>query len=54
MLNRLKVMGGPTPIYTPFGDLAQGSFHRGFHVCIDQGIFLKNFLTDSELKVTYI
>jgi hypothetical protein len=30
-------MGGPTPIYTPFGDLAQKNFHRGFHECTDQG-----------------
>ncbi len=51
VLNRLKVMEGLTPIYTPFGDLVQKSFHRSFHVCINQGIFLKSFLINSELKV---
>jgi hypothetical protein len=34
VMNKLKVMAGPTPIYTPLG-LAQGNFHRGFHECID-------------------
>jgi hypothetical protein len=51
MLNKLKVTGGPTPIYTPLGDLTQRSFHRNFHVCTDQGCFLKNFLTNNELGI---
>jgi hypothetical protein len=31
--------------------LIQGSFHRCFHVCIDQVSFLRSFLINSELKV---
>jgi len=52
MLNKLNIMGGPTPIYTPFGNLTHKSFHKGFHVCTDQKNFKKNFLTNNELKVT--
>jgi len=44
MSNKLKVMGGPTPIYTPLGNLAHGSLYGGFHVCIDQGSLLKSFI----------
>jgi hypothetical protein len=39
------------PYLYPIGDLGQGSIHRGFHVCIDQGSFLKNFLNNNELKL---
>jgi hypothetical protein len=51
MLNILKLMGRftvyglGTPYLYPIGELVQGSFHRGFHTCIDQGSFLKSFLT---------
>jgi hypothetical protein len=54
VLNTLKVMGGPTlfiPYLYPIGDLIQRSFHKGFHVCTDQGNFLRSFLINSELKV---
>jgi hypothetical protein len=29
----------------PFGDLVQGSFQRGFYVCIELKSFLRTFLT---------
>jgi hypothetical protein len=50
MLKKLKVMGSPNFIYS-IGDVTQGSLYRGFHVYMDQGSFLKNFLTNSELKI---
>jgi hypothetical protein len=36
VLNKLKVMKGPTPILYPIGDLTQGSFHKNLLVCIGQ------------------
>jgi len=45
MLNKLKVMGGPTLIYTPLGT------YGGFYVCIDQKSLLKSFIIDNELGV---
>jgi len=42
-----KNNGKSHPYLYPIRDLAQGTFHRGFHVCIDQG----SFLTNSELKI---
>jgi hypothetical protein len=29
------------PYLYPIGDLVQGSFHRGFHVCIDKEVSWK-------------
>jgi len=54
MLNILKVMGGFTLIYSPFGDLVQRNFHKSFHVCIDERSFLRNYLINNELKFTNI
>jgi len=34
VLNIMKKMRGPTSIYTPLGDLAQGSFQES--LCVDQ------------------
>jgi hypothetical protein len=43
--------GRSYPYLYPIGDLVQGSFHRGLHVCTEQRSFLKNFLTNIELKI---
>jgi hypothetical protein len=51
MLNKLKVMRGPTLNLYPIGDLIQRSFHKGFYVCINQKSFLKSFLINNELKI---
>ncbi len=34
VLNILKEIKGPTPVYIPLGDLVQGNFKRSFYVCI--------------------
>jgi len=35
----------------PNGDVIQRNFHKGFHVCTDQGSFLRSFLINSELGI---
>jgi hypothetical protein len=35
----------------PIGDLVQGRFHKGFHVCTDQRSFFKSFLINGELII---
>jgi hypothetical protein len=35
--------GRSYPYLYPIVDLVQGSFHKGFHVCIDQASFHKGF-----------
>jgi len=45
-VEQIKGSGRSYPYLYPIGDLTQGSFHKGFHVCIDQGL-----PTNSELKV---
>jgi hypothetical protein len=46
--------GRSYPYLYPIGDLVQRSFYRGFHVCNDQGIFLRRFLIHNEQKINYI
>jgi hypothetical protein len=43
-------MNKKSTILYSIGDLAQGSFHRRFHVCTNQGGLLRRFLTNNELK----
>jgi hypothetical protein len=50
-VERTKGNGRSYPYLYPIGDLAQGGFQKGFHVCIDQKNFLRSFLTNTELKV---
>jgi len=40
----IKGSGRSYPDLHLIGDLVQRSFHRNFHVCTDQGRFLKSFL----------
>jgi len=42
---------GPTSILYPFGNLIQRSFYEGFHVPIDHGSFLRDFLITNELLI---
>ncbi len=44
------IMNKKSTILYSIGDLAQGSFHRRFHVCTNQGGLLRRFLTNNELK----
>jgi regulator of replication initiation timing len=48
-VEQIKGNGRSYPYLYPIRDLIQRKFHKGFHVCIDQGRFLKNFTTNSEL-----
>jgi len=51
-VEQTKINRRSYPYLYPIGDINQGSFHKGFHVCINQGkSFLRSFLTSSELKV---
>jgi len=50
-VKQIESNGMPYPYLYIIGDLVWGSFHKGFHVCIDQGSFFKNFPTNSELKI---
>jgi len=48
---KIKGSGRSYPYLHPIRDLAQGSFHRCFHVCIDQISLLRSFLINNELRV---
>jgi len=50
-IEQIESNGRSYPYLYPIGDLAHGGFHKGFHVCTNQGSFLRNFLTNSELKI---
>jgi hypothetical protein len=52
-VEQTKGNGKSYPYLYPIGDLVQGNFHRDFNVCTNQGSFLKNFLTNNELKVNW-
>jgi hypothetical protein len=46
-VEQTKNNGRSHPCLYLIRDLIQGTFHKGFHVCIDQA----SFLTNSELKI---
>jgi hypothetical protein len=50
-VEQIKSNGGFYFYSYPFGEIVQKSFHGGFYVPINQGSFLRGFLTTSELQV---
>jgi hypothetical protein len=51
VLNKLKIMGGRTPIYIPLGTWLKKRLHKGFHVCIDEKKTLRSFLVQKNFHV---
>jgi hypothetical protein len=50
-VEQIKGNGRSYAYLYPIGDLVQGSFHKGFHVCIDQGNFFLKISINNELRI---